>query len=75
MQIPLELLDNRRPTLAAGMLSRIQAHPAQRLHFFQQPARCIDKRRLVPRHGQRATVAMANMLRRGRLVISNHRQP
>ena len=34
-QLVLELLDNRRPALATGMLAGIQAHPAQTLGFFQ----------------------------------------
>lgn len=66
IQIPFELLDNRWPALAAGMLPCIQAHPAQGFRFFQQPAGGIDKCRLVARHGQCTAVPVANMLRRGR---------
>ena len=56
------------------MLASIQAYPPQRFLFFHQPAGCIHERRLVPRHGQCAAVAVAYVVRCGCLVICNHRQ-
>ncbi|MNN06864.1 hypothetical protein D3C81_1196720 [compost metagenome] len=71
----LELLDDRRPALAAGMLAGIETYPAQGFAFFEQPAGRIDERHLITGHGQGSAVPVADMLGGSGLIIGNYRQP
>ncbi|MNT70106.1 hypothetical protein D3C72_2084620 [compost metagenome] len=56
------------------MLTGVQAHPPQGFSVFHQPVAGIDKGLHVAWHGQRAAMAVADVLGGGGLIVGHHAQ-